>query len=120
MNLLTKIDPHIFNTLKLDFGEDFLEELLETFYNDSNQQLESMQTALEEENSEDFTRAAHSLKSTSLTFGASAFGALARELEMLSREGNLEASREKFQQLYDASEPLFSELKDMCHASENL
>ncbi len=42
-----------------------------------------------------FTRAAHSAKSTSLTFGALGYANLARELEMLGSAGKLEKLTKK-------------------------
>lgn len=116
MTLLTVIDSQVFSALKRDLGEDFTHEMVETFCDDSNQQLEHLRNALEMGNAANFIRAAHTLKSTSLIFGALAFGELARELEMLGRADNLEAAQEKYQQLRDACAPLHKQLKDMCHA----
>ena len=116
MNPLTKIDDQIFNALKQALGGEFLQQLVETFCDDSNQQLELMQNALEQGNAADFTRAAHTLKSTSLTFGASAFGGLARKLEMMGREGKIEKAQEKYQDLNDACKELQIILKDLSHA----
>jgi len=115
LNPLTEIDRQVFSTLKGDLGKAFMRELVETFCEDSKQQLDQLRTALEQGDAKTFTRAAHSIKSTSLTFGALAFGELARELEMLGREGNLEASFEKYQRLCDACDDLQHVLKDLCH-----
>lgn len=117
MNPLTTINSQIFNALKQELGEEFLRELVDTYCHDSDQQLLNLHKALDNGDKEGFIRAAHSLKSASLTFGALAFGDLARELELSGREGNLEDSREKFQQLREACSPLQKGLKDMCHAS---
>lgn len=117
MNPLTTIDSQIFNSLRQELGDEFLEELVDTYCQDSDQQLQNLNKALNDRNNEGFVRAAHSLKSASLTFGALAFGNLARELELFGREGNLEGSREKFQQLRDACTALHKVLKDMCHVA---
>lgn len=115
MNPLTTIDSQIFNALRQDLGEEFLGELVDTYCQDSDQQLQNLHKALDDGNNEGFIRAAHSLKSASLTFGALAFGDLARELELSGRDGNFEDSREKIQQLCDACPSLQNGLKDMCH-----
>lgn len=116
MKPLTAIDSHIFDALKQELGEEFLQELVGTYCQDSAQQLLNLNKALDNGDIEGFIRAAHSLKSASLTFGALAFGDLARELELSGRDGNLENSRVKLQQLNDACAPLQIVLKDMCHA----
>jgi HPt (histidine-containing phosphotransfer) domain-containing protein len=115
MDPLTEIELQTFMRLKEDMGADFMDEMVETFCVDSWQQMQILQTAIKEGDQVTFTRAAHSLKSTSLTFGALSFGNLARELENLGRAGRLEDARTKCQQLMDACEPLHRRLKDLCH-----
>ncbi len=46
-----------------------------------------------------FRRAAHSLKSTAESLGATALGALARELEAQARAGSLEGAAERLDRL---------------------
>lgn len=115
MDSLTEIDLPSFTKLKEDLGADFILEIVETYCHDSFDQLQVLQTALEREDYSTFTRAAHSLKSTSLTLGAVAYGNLARELEMLGRAEKLEEAREKYQQLVDACALLHRRLKDLCY-----
>ncbi len=115
MDTLTELDPLTFKNLLNDLGTDFVCELVETYCKDSRQQLQILLTALDQEDQTTFTRAAHSLKSTSLTFGALGYANLARELEMLGSAGKLEEAYEKSQQLVDSCEPLLRKLKDLCH-----
>jgi len=115
MDTLTELDPQTFNNLLNDLGADFVCELVDTFCKDLRQQLQILQTVLDQGDQTTFTRAAHTIKSTSLTFGASGYANLARELEMLGRAGKLEGAYEKTQQLVDACEPLLRRLKDLCH-----
>lgn len=115
MENLTELDPQTFTNLINDLGADFVCELVETYCNDSRQQLQILQTSLDQGDQTTFTRAAHTLKSTSLTFGALGYANLARELEMLGRAGKFEEAYEKSQQLVDACEPLLRKLKDLCH-----
>jgi HPt (histidine-containing phosphotransfer) domain-containing protein len=85
------IDRGAFDRLLDSFGgdADFLAEMLETYFDDSPKQLAAMEAALAAGDAEQLRRAAHSLKSNSATFGALAFSAHAREIEMMAKEGNL-------------------------------
>ncbi len=80
-----------FNNLKQSAGAEFVHELMGAFFNDFAEQIEHMQTALAANDAESFRRAAHSIKSNALTFGAEDLAALARELESMGREKNFEA-----------------------------
>jgi histidine phosphotransfer protein HptB len=115
METLAEIDSRVFNALKEEVGADFMGEMVETYCDDARQQIVLLQSALEQGDVGTFTRAAHSLKSTSLSMGALAFGSLARALEMLGREGNLADAHEIFLKMQAACETLFRSLKDLCH-----
>jgi HPt (histidine-containing phosphotransfer) domain-containing protein len=119
MDPLIEIDCQIFAELKKDLGDDFLLEVLDTYCDDARKQLHIMESVLSQGDATAFMQAAHLLKSTSLIFGAVAFGNLARELEILGMAGNLEDSREKLMQLQGACDSLHQELKDLCHASSS-
>jgi HPt (histidine-containing phosphotransfer) domain-containing protein len=115
MDTLTDVEPQTFKNLVNDLGADFVCELVETYCKDSRQQLHILRTALDQGDQTTFTRAAHTIKSTSLTFGALGYANLARELETLGRAGELEQAYEKSQQLVDACESLHRRLKDLCY-----
>jgi HPt (histidine-containing phosphotransfer) domain-containing protein len=115
MDAFTEIDNQVFNALKAEVGADFMLELIETYCEDVHQQLHTLQTALDQGDALSFTRAAHSLKSTSLSLGALSFGNLARELEMMGREVRLADASETYQQMQSVCEPLLRKLKDLCH-----
>lgn len=87
---MSVLDLITFNALKESTGADFIEELIDAFLDDAVTQMAEMKSALAAQDSETFRRAAHSLKSNAATFGAGDLAALARELEMLGRERNLE------------------------------
>ncbi len=76
------IDQATFEELRETAGAEFVGELIDTFLAEAPSMLASLDRALAERNAGDFRRAAHSLKSNSNTFGALAFAALARELEL--------------------------------------
>jgi HPt (histidine-containing phosphotransfer) domain-containing protein len=86
------IDRPTFDRLLVSLGGDveFLEELLETFFDDAPVQLAAMQAALVEGNAESLRRAAHSMKSNSASFGALALSKQCKELEDLARAGALD------------------------------
>ncbi|HAV78236.1 MAG TPA: histidine kinase [Anaerolineae bacterium] len=84
------IDRTIFEELKQMSGEDFITELIDAFLDDAPNMLANMQSALEAKDVESFRRNAHSLKSNANTFGAAELGVLARELEQMGRDNDLE------------------------------
>ena len=83
------IDKATFEELKQMSGADFINELIDAFLEDAPNMIQNMQTAVEVGDVETFRRNAHSLKSNAYTFGATALGGLARELEVMARESNL-------------------------------
>lgn len=115
MEKYSEIDPSVFSELKSTMGEDFLVEMIVTFCEDSKEQVALLKRALIDKNQTEFTRAAHTLKSTSLIFGALNFGELARELEQDGREGCFAESEEKVICLCDSLNALQDVLKDLCH-----
>jgi HPt (histidine-containing phosphotransfer) domain-containing protein len=83
------IDLIIYEKLKSDVGADFIGELIETYLADTSRLIPQLTQALEDRNVEAFRRVAHSIKSTSNSFGAIQVGELAKELEMMAQENNL-------------------------------
>jgi HPt (histidine-containing phosphotransfer) domain-containing protein len=76
------IDRAVFAELQATAGADFVVELVGTFFEEAPPMIGEMRSALAAGDSERFRRAAHSLKTNANTFGASALGAQARELEL--------------------------------------
>ena len=87
---MTIIDINTFNSLKESTGADFINELIDTFLEDTPIQIQQMKDALNKKDAESFRRAAHTIKSNAATFGATELANLARELEGMGRENNLE------------------------------
>jgi histidine phosphotransfer protein HptB len=106
------IDITIFNELKQMSGEDFINELIDAFLEDGPNMLNNMQSALEAKDVESFRRNAHSLKTNANTFGATELGALAKELEYMARENNLNAGN-RLENLNQAFSEAAEELKGM-------
>jgi HPt (histidine-containing phosphotransfer) domain-containing protein len=76
------IDLATFAELQESAGADFVKELVQTFLEEAPVMLQELRDALAAGNADDFRRAAHSLKSNSLTFGAPALADMARQLEL--------------------------------------
>jgi len=106
------IDPATFNELKQMSGADFINELIDAFLDDTPDMIRNMYTALDKKDIESFRRNAHSLKSNANTFGATELGALAKELEFMARENNLEVG-DRLEILNEAFGKAAEELKGM-------
>jgi HPt (histidine-containing phosphotransfer) domain-containing protein len=92
---LQELDSGAMKRLRATLGKQadrMLPGLIERFYQDVDRLLGEAWQALEPGQSDDLRRAAHSLKSTSATFGAAALSGVARELEYLARDGVLEGA----------------------------
>jgi signal transduction histidine kinase/CheY-like chemotaxis protein/HPt (histidine-containing phosphotransfer) domain-containing protein len=89
------LDPAALGRLRATLGKQadrMLPGLIERFYQDVDRLLGEARQALEQGQADDLRRAAHSLKSTSATFGAVVLSAVARELEYRARDGVLEGA----------------------------
>ena len=76
------IDLATFAELQDTAGADFVNELVQTFFEEAPAMLKELRDTRAAGDADAFRRAAHSLKSNSLTFGARALGAAARDLEV--------------------------------------
>jgi len=73
---------------------DFLEELLQDFFDDSRHQLSEMQGALAAGDAERLRRAAHTLKSNSANFGANKLVESCKSLERMGTAAALDEAAE--------------------------
>lgn len=106
------IDQATFNELKQMSGADFINELIDAFLDDAPAMISQMQAALETKDVESFRRNAHSLKSNANTFGAVELAVLAKELELMAKENNLEIG-DRLESLQSALGRAAEELKRM-------
>ena len=83
-------------------ANDLLPGIIQSFSSDGQKLIETMRGALNPPDQAAFTRAAHTLKSNSATFGAQKLAALARELEQRGRAGELENNEELLRQVEEA------------------
>lgn len=86
------IDLSVFANLKESVGEDFIDELTTTFLDDAPKLIAEMHRALTAGDAATLRRAAHSLKSSSASFGAARVAELAKSLEMAAQAGALESA----------------------------
>ena len=106
------IDQATFNELKQMSGADFINELIDAFLEDAPAMIQNMYTALDKKDVESFRRNAHSLKSNANTFGATELAALAKELEFMAKENNLDVGN-RLESLQEAYSKVAEELKGM-------
>jgi HPt (histidine-containing phosphotransfer) domain-containing protein len=104
------IDQATFDELKQMSGDDFINELIDTFLEDAPKMIAEIKSAHSANNAETFRRAAHSMKSNAATFGASQLSALAKELEMLGKENRLADTGNRLKALEEAYATVRDEL----------
>jgi HPt (histidine-containing phosphotransfer) domain-containing protein len=94
------LDPGALDKLlkTVDGDDEFLAELLDTFFQDAPQLLEAMQRATEQGDAQGLRIAAHSLKSNSAEFGALNLSELCRELEQAAKINTLDGATHKVAQ----------------------
>jgi histidine phosphotransfer protein HptB len=105
------INPATFAELQEAAGAEFVVELVDTFLEEAPAMLAELRSAQAAQDADAFRRAAHSLKSNSNTFGATALGVMARQLElggMVADPAPLDALDAEYQRVASA-------LKALCH-----
>ncbi|WP_009632310.1 hybrid sensor histidine kinase/response regulator [Synechocystis sp. PCC 7509] len=95
------IDANIIAEFKTMVGEDeaILIEIIECYLEDAPQYLETISRAISQQDAAELRLAAHTLKSSSATIGATNLAAMCQELETLSRTSHTEDGLEKLPQL---------------------
>ena len=107
------IDRPTFERLTATMGGAFVVELIDTFGEDARELVGTLRRALAETDIDAFRRAAHSLKSTSETVGATGLAALARELESMARTGRLDGADGRLEQLVGSYEIVTRALEEL-------
>ena len=82
-------------SLDSDGSNGFLKEMINIYLEESPRLISEMKAALKENQVENFTRAAHTLKSSSANLGAMALSEMCKELEMMGKSGNMSRASEK-------------------------
>ncbi|PYN40189.1 MAG: hypothetical protein DME00_35065, partial [Candidatus Rokuibacteriota bacterium] len=107
------LDPAAIDRLRTTMGTAFLDELLSTFVEDSQELVSTMRRALVEKDADSFRRAAHSLKSNAASFGAMTLSTLAKDLEDLARSGSLDGAALRVERLAGEYERVTRALREI-------
>jgi histidine phosphotransfer protein HptB len=109
------IDGTVYQELVDSAGADFVVELVDTYCQETAQLITGLHSALEHDDASTFRRHAHSIKSSSATFGATDFAAQARELEMIGKSGDLSGAGPKVTELTVAFDSVTQALRERQH-----
>jgi len=101
------ISASTFAALREMAGGDLIDDLIDAFLEDAPRMIAAMQAGMEAQDVDAVRRNAHSMKSNADTFGATALSAVAREVEMRARAGDL-----------DVGGPL-ADLRESCRAASD-
>ena len=109
----TVLDHATLERLRAAMGAGFLDELLPTFLEDSQELVGTIRRALAENDVDSFRRAAHSLKSNAASFGAMTLSTLAKDLEALGKSGSLDGASARVERLAGECERVARALRDV-------
>ncbi len=99
MNTEPVIDVFTFTELKTTVGADFIGELIDAYLDDTPRLINELAESLAQQDATKFCRTAHSIKSSSAALGALVFSAQAKDLEMISKQGDLAGVQQKVEHL---------------------
>lgn len=105
------IERSVFDTLKDSVGVDFISELISTFGEEAQVMIVNLRQSLSERNVDTFRREAHSMKTNAATFGATELAELAKSLEYLARENQLDQVGDQLNLLESLHKAAQSELE---------
>lgn len=96
----------------VDEDPEFLENLVDTFLCDCATYVESIRTAINEDDAETLVREAHGLKGAAANMQAEAARNAARRLEKIGRSENLDRAPDALRELEDEIDHLVPALKE--------
>jgi len=111
------LDQAALDALLATTDREFVGELIDVYLEDSPALIAGMRQALADGNRTEFTRAAHSLKSSSASLGATNLSVLAKELETLGKESMLTVAAAKLEQLAGVFEQVQTALEEFKRAT---
>ena len=98
----TSLDAQVLQSFRNMVGENadlVLSEMIDCYLEDTPTLVNTIASAMADNDAIALRRASHTLKSSSLTLGATILSDICQELEIISRTGNTETGREKLPQL---------------------
>jgi HPt (histidine-containing phosphotransfer) domain-containing protein len=101
-----KLDAAALGNLRDLGGDDFLGEVIDAFLGDAPELIATLRRSLEEQNTEELRRSAHTLKSNGATLGAEEFAELCRTLEQRAKAGELDGASELVDRIEREYRPL--------------
>jgi histidine phosphotransfer protein HptB len=110
------IDVDTFRGLEDTAGAEFVTELVDAFLDEAPKMLAALRAALAAGDVDAFRRAAHSLKSNALTFGAAPLAAMARELELSAGDAVQRGDAASVDALAAEQERVAAALRGLRHA----
>jgi HPt (histidine-containing phosphotransfer) domain-containing protein len=113
---MSVIDLNVFRELQANAGADFVTELVDTFLEEAPGMLAALKSARAAGDADAYRRAAHSLKSNSLTFGATALAVQARAIELGGMHADAATDAAAIDQLAAAYAEAASALLGLRHA----
>jgi len=108
------VDAAALENLRELGGDDFLDEVIDTFLADAPTLIATLGASLAAQHADELRRAAHTLKSNGATLGAPGFSELCRALEQRAKSGRLEDASElvgRIEQEYRALEEALAALR---------
>ena len=113
MTTANALNEDIFTELRETMGADFIVELVGSYLLDVPEQMDALNNALKSGEPDTFRRAAHSIKSTSLYFGAEQFATQARLLEEKGKSGQIDGSEDEIAALRESFGLVQAHLKEL-------
>ena len=102
-----------------DEFEQLVIDLIDTFIEVTPKHLDQLKNAFLARDNDTFIRSAHTMKSSGGTFGATEFGAMAAELELLGCFGGLNSTKQLITRLEIEYASVKTHLKDLRNDLEN-
>lgn len=107
------LNESTFTELCDTMGADFIVELVASYLIDVPAQMDLLSSAMQSGEADTFRRAAHSIKSTSLSFGAEQLAAQARILEEKGKSGQIEGCADEINDLRKSFDLVQAQLKEL-------
>jgi HPt (histidine-containing phosphotransfer) domain-containing protein len=100
--------------LQGDDDPEFLKDLIETFFEETNEQLVNLEQAVAQQNAVGLQRIAHALKSSSANVGAVLVSKLCKDMEEMGRNGQVEGAAQKLEAIKHEYHRAQTALQEAC------